>query len=81
MKSTHNYKAKFIPGEGIFVGDEEGNSVKVNVFPIEKGMTAYVEDVGYIGGWRGRHFNGNLQTLVDSINKGILVSRGKELPF
>lgn len=82
LARTHKLKAEWIEGEGIVVKDPDGNVIDVHYGSTADNCTttAYVNGMGYIGGWqclsRGRPF----KELVESINAGKLYRDMNDLP-
>lgn len=77
----HTFKAR-MEGRSIVVEDEDGQPVKVSYAGTtdNRTVTAHVDGLGYIGGWRYPHRRMPWSYLVDSINRGY-VYRYDTLPY
>lgn len=78
----HTYRAEWVLGLGMVVRDESGAPVDVTFSSTEDMRTvyAYIEGVGFIGGWQYPHKRTPFPKLVDYINRGILYSSMSMLP-
>lgn len=76
----HNLTAKW--DNGIKVTDENGNAVNVEYGATtdNRTVTAYVREIGFIGGWQYPHKRQSFKLLIDSINQGIVYHDMNDLP-
>lgn len=81
-KETHSYRAELVDGKRIVVKDAQGNEVKVQFGGTSDNRTvyAYIEGVGFIGGWEYPHKKMPWAALVAYINMGILYRSSAMLP-
>lgn len=77
----HHYKAIWTD-HGIKVTDPDGNEIKVQYAATSDNRTvhAFVQGVGFIGGWQYPHRRSPFRNLVDSINQGTLYDHSADLP-
>jgi hypothetical protein len=81
--TIHTYRATLVPShQAIRVTDESGSLIAVHYSATgdRRTMMAYVEDVGYIGGWQYPHRAMPFHYLIVSINRGVLYSHSHLLP-
>ena len=79
--TRHRYKAH-LEGRAVKVLDEHGHPVEVRFAGTSDSRTVYafVDRVGFIGGWRYPHRAQRHQRLVEAINQGVLYERMHDLP-
>lgn len=77
----HDYTAS-LEGRSVVVQDAAGNEVEVRFGGTSDNRTvyAYIDGVGFIGGWQYPYRAQPFQRLVESINRGILYRRMEDLP-
>ncbi len=83
--SAHKFRAEWIDGKGIVVRDENGIELGADRIRFagtldNRTVSAYVEGVGYIGGWQYPHKALPWKRLVDYINRGLAYWSSEQLP-
>ena len=79
----HEYRAALIPSsQSIQVTDSTGRIIEVQYSATHdrRTMMAYIEEVGFIGGWQHPHRAMPFHYLIVSINRGVLYSHSHLLP-
>ena len=80
-RGTHNLTATW-DGHGIVVLDPERHLMTVSYASSVDRRTcyAYIENLGFIGGWQYPHKGQPFRALVESINRGVLYFDMNSLP-
>ena len=81
MNGKHKYNAR-LEGNSIIVEDKDGNKIDVSFAGTSDNRTvyAYVQGVGFIGGWQWPSPPLKFQSLVRFINQGIVYYNQSDLP-